>query len=124
MKRSAFLFITLAVSLVSCQTSPPQKRAYCGLYEAGRGAVLVPDSHAMQRNIAIWVAKSGCLSQSPGRKPEVLLLSVSSDLNIVDAVPLFAPQGSGKPDVASLRSLFRGGKEVKADLGRRKILPK
>jgi hypothetical protein len=123
MKRAPIFRLVLplfALGIASCQSTT--KRAYCGLYEVGRDTVLVPDSPRLQSQISVWTASSGCTMQGSA-KPQVVLLSVSSDLKIVDAVPVFSASG-GRPNTTGLRGAFVGGKAVRADLGSRQILPK
>ncbi len=107
--------------LSSCATTE-KKRAYCG-FSVGGNTILVPDTPRLQNRIAGVVATQDLKSNLPGRKPIVTLLSVSSDLAIVDAITLFSATGKAEFDTSALRSLFAGGTTARADFGARKIKP-
>jgi C4-dicarboxylate transporter len=121
MIKHTFLLLALAALLPSCAST--QKRAYCGVAVQGN-ATLVPDSPQLQRKIDAVVAAEHWQSNLAGKKPNVVLLSVSEDLTIVDAITLFSAKGDTDINAAPLISLFGGGQPARVDLGKRKILPR
>lgn len=115
------LLLVLSLGLASCASS--KRRAYCGL-SIDNNAVLVPDSVQLQQRIDGVVAAQQLKSNLPGKKPRVCLVSVSEDLQIVDAITLFSATGDSSINAAPLQGLFQGGQPARADFGRRVIVPR
>jgi hypothetical protein len=116
------LLCTALAGLCSCETTP-KKRAYCGLAVSGQ-AQLLPDSPQLQSQIDRVVSAQRLQSNLPGRKPEAVLISVSENLAVVDAITLFAPNGSASFDTTPIRRVFSGGMPVRVNLGKRRVEPR
>ncbi|MBP7948241.1 MAG: hypothetical protein KA004_01205 [Verrucomicrobiales bacterium] len=101
-------------------SADPNKPTYCCLFDPEKGHRIMPESTASRVRLERWVERHTAKLQNG--KPRFQLLAVSSDLRILDRVPI-SDQITQKSrhaltpaDCAELRACFSGGQPVAVNL--------